>query len=191
MKYVAVISTALLASLAAAAPTPTSDNEVGTGILAKRASITDTPTTGYATTNGGTTGGRGGSTTTVSTYAQFTAAASDDSARIIVVSGTITQAADQVRVGANKTIVGKSGAKLVGFGLLIKKANVIVRNLSISKVLAANGDAIVSLLALTDYGEKLLIVIRVSKPPQPRTFGLTMLTSALTRTMIRTIMMGF
>lgn len=34
------------------------------------------------------------------------------------------------------------GLELTGFGLLIKKKNVIVRNLSISKVLADNGDAI-------------------------------------------------
>jgi pectate lyase len=48
--------------------------------------------------------------TTVSTYAQFTAAVTDDTARIVVVTGTISQAA-QVRVGSNKTIVGKnSGA---------------------------------------------------------------------------------
>ncbi|MAD85547.1 MAG: hypothetical protein CL912_21515 [Deltaproteobacteria bacterium] len=68
--------------------------------------------------NGGTTGGKGGTTTTVSTYAQFTAAVSSDTAKIVVVSGTITQTADQVKVGSNTSIIGKnSGAKLVGFGL--------------------------------------------------------------------------
>lgn len=66
---------------------------------------------GYATLNGGTTGGKGGPTTTVSTYAQFSAAAAaDDSARIIVVSGTIQQTADQIRVGANKSIIGKNSS---------------------------------------------------------------------------------
>ncbi|KAF2497467.1 putative pectate lyase A [Lophium mytilinum] len=129
-----------LSSLALAAPTRTQQKR---GSLAKRASVTETPTTGYATQNGGTTGGKGGSTTTVSTYAQFTAAVTDDTARIVIVKGTITKAA-QVKVGSNKSIIGQnSSAKLVGLGLYIKsKKNVIVRNLAISKVLAENGDAI-------------------------------------------------
>lgn len=67
----------------------------------------------------------------------------DDTARVIVVSGTITGAA-KVYVGSNKSIIGAdSSAKLVGVGLYInKQKNVIVRNLAISKVLAENGDAI-------------------------------------------------
>lgn len=135
---------ALLAQIVSAIPTPTDDNElVQRAAIEKRATITDVPTTGYATQNGGTTGGKGGATTTVSTLAQFTAAVTNDAtARIIVVSGTITGAV-QVRVGSNKSIIGKSGAKLVGIGLYINKStNVIVRNLIIQKVLAANGDAV-------------------------------------------------
>jgi pectate lyase len=130
-----------LSGLALAAPTPTTPEKRGN--LVKRASVTETPTTGYATQNGGTKGGKGGSTTTVSTYAQFTAAVTDDTARIVIVSGTITKAA-RVKVGSNKSIIGKnSSAKLVGIGLYINsKKNVIIRNLGISKVLAANGDAI-------------------------------------------------
>jgi pectate lyase len=56
-----------LSTFALAAPTPT-EKEHGT--LAKRAAITETPVTGYATLNGGTTGGKGGSTTTVSSYVE-------------------------------------------------------------------------------------------------------------------------
>jgi pectate lyase len=134
---------ALLAQIVSAIPTPTEDNELVQRAIEKRATITDIATTGYATQNGGTTGGQGGTTTTVSTLAQFTAAVTNDAtARIIVVSGTITGAV-QVRVGSNKSIIGKSGAKLVGVGLYINKSkNVIVRNLIIQKVLADNGDAV-------------------------------------------------
>ncbi|TVY55795.1 putative pectate lyase A [Lachnellula cervina] len=137
-------SLAIFLQFASAAPTPTSDENVvqERANIVKRATITDIATTGYATQNGGTTGGNGGTVTTVSTLAQFTTACSDDVARIIVVSGTITGSV-QVRVGSNKSIIGKSGATLVGVGLYINKsANVIVRNIISQKVLATNGDGI-------------------------------------------------
>ncbi|TVY87853.1 putative pectate lyase B, partial [Lachnellula willkommii] len=144
-------SLAILLQLTSAAPTPTSDENVvqERAKIAKRATITDIATTGYATQNGGTTGGNGGTVTTVSTLAQFTTAVTNgnltpthDVARIIVVSGTITGSV-QVRVGSNKSIIGKSGATLVGVGLYINKsANVIVRNIISQKVLATNGDGI-------------------------------------------------
>ncbi|KAF2808939.1 pectin lyase-like protein [Mytilinidion resinicola] len=130
-----------LSSLALAAPTRTHEKR---GNLAKRASVTQTPTTGYATQNGSTTGGKRGSTTTVSTYAQFTAAVTDGTARIVIVKGTITKAA-RIKVGSNKSIIGQdsSASLLLASVFYIKsKKNVIVRNLSISKVLVANGDAI-------------------------------------------------
>jgi len=135
---------ALFAQLVSAVPTPTDgDDIVERANIAKRATITDVATTGYATQNGGTTGGKGGATTTVSTLAQFTTAVTnDDVARVIVVSGTITGAV-QVRVGSNKTIIGLKGATLTGIGLYINKsANVIVRNIISSKVLAENGDGV-------------------------------------------------
>lgn len=61
-----------------------------------------------------TTGGKGGTVTTVSTLAEFTAAANnakndDTTARIIVISGTITGDV-QVRIGSNKSIIGLPGA---------------------------------------------------------------------------------
>ncbi|RAO67487.1 uncharacterized protein BHQ10_003499 [Talaromyces amestolkiae] len=109
----------------------------------KRASVSDAAT-GYASLNGGTTGGAGGTTTTVSSYAALATAVTGDNKKVIFVSGTITQTADQIRPGNNTSIIGKdSSAKLVNFGILVKKAsNVVIRNLGISKVLAANGDAI-------------------------------------------------
>lgn len=68
--------------------------------------------------NGGTTGGAGGTTTTVSSYATFTSAVSGDNAKVIIVSGSIKEKADQVKVGSNTSIIGKdSSAALEGFGM--------------------------------------------------------------------------
>lgn len=118
MKFSALsVGLTVFSTLAAAAPTPTQDEVVARAEIAKRATITDVAT-GYASQNGGTTGGKGGTTTTVSTYAQFTAAVAGDSAKVVIVSGTITQTADQTKVGSNTSIIGKnSGAKLIGNGL--------------------------------------------------------------------------
>ncbi|KNG87639.1 pectate lyase plyB [Aspergillus nomiae NRRL 13137] len=71
-------------------------------------------------------------------------AVSSDDAKIVIVDGTITQEAKQVKVGSNTSIIGKdANAILEGFGLLVKeKENVIIRNLGVKKVLADNGDAI-------------------------------------------------
>jgi len=96
-----------LSAVALAAPTPTIEER---GVLAKRASVTDVPDTGYATQNGGTTGGKGGSTTTVSTLAQFTAAVSGDDPKIVIVSSGFKGNADSVKIGSNKSIIGKSSS---------------------------------------------------------------------------------
>ncbi|RDW75615.1 putative pectate lyase a protein [Coleophoma crateriformis] len=124
-----------------AAPTPTESDVVARAEVVKRASITDACDIGYAS---GTTGGAGGTTTTVSTYAQFTEAAALTGASVIVVSAPITEAANQVKLTSDTTVVGTdSSVVLTGFGLLVKKmSNVIIRNIGIKEVLAANGDAI-------------------------------------------------
>ncbi|KAG9020759.1 hypothetical protein FRB95_003558, partial [Tulasnella sp. JGI-2019a] len=107
--------------------------------LAKRAAVTDAATTGYAT---GTTGGAGGSTVTVTSLAALTSAVAGNTAAIVEISGTITGDA-VVLIGSNKSVVGKSGASLVGVGLrVLNQTNVIICNLKISKVLAVTGDAI-------------------------------------------------
>lgn len=74
--------------------------------------------TGYASQNGGTSGGAGGTTTTVSSFAQFTAAVAGTAKKVVVVSGPITQASKQIKIGSNTSIIGKdSKAVLTGFGL--------------------------------------------------------------------------
>ncbi|OBT83379.1 hypothetical protein VE02_08356 [Pseudogymnoascus sp. 03VT05] len=132
------LSFGLLAGAVAAVPTATSDSPI-----VKRATLNDVGT-GYASQNGGTSGGAGGTTTTVSSFAQFTAAVAGTAKKVVVVSGPITQTSGQIKVGSNTSIIGKdSKAVLTGFGLLVKsQSNVIIRNIAISKVLAANGDAI-------------------------------------------------
>ncbi|KAB5589327.1 hypothetical protein CTheo_7234 [Ceratobasidium theobromae] len=111
------------------------EEKASTNIANERASI------GYAAL-GGTTGGIGGNTVTVSTLEQLTSEVATDVAKIIIISGTITGNA-VVRIGSNKSILGKSGASLVGVGLrVLKKSNVIIRNLKINKVLATAGDAL-------------------------------------------------
>lgn len=140
MKFSQIAPLAAILGLATASPTPTFQKVDRS--IDKRAAITDACDIGYASTNGGTTGGAGGTTTTVSSLAQFSSAAEADAKAVIVVSGAISGSA-KIRVGSNKTIVGKSGASLTGIGLYIKdQTNVIVRNLAIKKVVADNGDAI-------------------------------------------------
>ncbi|KAL5336542.1 pectate lyase A [Aspergillus crustosus] len=121
---------------ALAAPTPTIN-------FHKRAAVDDVAF-GYASLNGGTTGGAGGATTTVSSYAEFTAAVKGDEPKIVIVSGPITETADQAKVGSNTSIIGAdASAVLDGFGLVLKEVeNVIIRNLGVKNVLADNGDAI-------------------------------------------------
>ena len=48
-----------------------------------------------------------------------------------------------MQVGSNKSIIGKAGSSLEGIGLtILSQKNVIIRNMAISKVEKAYGDAI-------------------------------------------------
>ena len=85
---------------------------------------------GWATQGGGTTGGGSGPVTTVSSASALSSALSASGAAVIRVSGTIS-CSGMLRVASNKTILGNSGATIVGCGLNISEAsNVIVRNLT-------------------------------------------------------------
>ncbi|WP_326824349.1 RICIN domain-containing protein [Streptosporangium sp. NBC_01756] len=85
---------------------------------------------GWATQGGGTTGGGGTSPTTVSSASALTSALSASGAAVIRVSGTIS-CSGMLKVTSNKTVIGNSGAAIVGCGLNISEAsNVIVRNLT-------------------------------------------------------------
>ncbi|TKW52553.1 Pectate lyase plyB [Colletotrichum tanaceti] len=139
LNFSGLASWALLA--AAVSAIPTSIAEEG-HLLNKRAAITDAANIGYATQNGGTKGGVGGTTTTVTNLAQLSAAANASGPGIVIIQGNIVGKA-KVQVGSDKTIVGKTGSSLEGIGLtILGQKNVIVRNVKISKVEAAYGDAI-------------------------------------------------
>jgi pectate lyase len=93
---------------------------------------------GWATQGGGTTGGAGGTTVTVTSYADLLTQAKSATTETIRVSGLFS-CSDDVRVAANKTIIGVGASSgLTGCGINV--SNVIIRNLNISKVLAGNGN---------------------------------------------------
>ncbi|KAI5842816.1 putative pectate lyase A [Tricharina praecox] len=113
------------------------------GPIAKRAAAADAAPWGYATMNGGTTGGSGGTTVKVSTLAALKTAAKASGKSIIIITSSIT-GTESVKVASDKTILGASSSVVLnGVGLIVKSAsNVIIRNLTIKKVLASSGDAL-------------------------------------------------
>ncbi|CAE6496866.1 unnamed protein product [Rhizoctonia solani] len=113
-----------------------------TPVVEKRATTSDKATLGYATLSGGTTGGGSATPVTVTTLAALKSAVTGSTAKVVIISGTIT-GNEVVKVGANTSVLGKSGATLSGVGLrVIDVSNVIIRNVKISKVLADAGDAL-------------------------------------------------
>jgi len=91
--------------------------------------------------HGATTGGAGGATVTVTSLSQLQTEAGKSATEVIRVNGSFT-GSGEVTVKSNKTIIGVgSGAGLTGIGLSVKgQSNVIIQNLSISKVTASSGD---------------------------------------------------
>lgn len=110
--------------------------------LSTRAAAAEGPI-GYASQNGGTTGGAGGSSITVKSYDELVKAVKDDTAALVYIEGTI-EGSKKIRVGSNKSILGKdSSSKLIGAGFLVKEAkNVIIQNLGFSKIYQDGGDGI-------------------------------------------------
>ncbi|KAG8723863.1 hypothetical protein FRC09_001442 [Ceratobasidium sp. 395] len=131
MKFGSVVALAFGLGVVSASP-----------VVEKRASTSDKATVGYATLSGGTTGGGSASPVTVTTLAALKTAVTGNTAKVVIISGTIT-GNEVVKVGANTSVLGKSGATLAGVGLrVIDASNVIVRNVKINKVLASAGDAL-------------------------------------------------
>lgn len=136
MKVTLFSALAALSPLAALAA-PISARQANTSTSAADGPI------GYASQNGGTTGGAGGSSITVTSLSDLAAAVKGDEAAIVYIEGTLEGSTDKIRVGSNKSILGKASSKLVGAGLFVKEAkNVIIQNLAISKVSEDGGDAI-------------------------------------------------
>jgi len=96
---------------------------------------------GWSTQSGGTSGGSTSTTVTVTSLSALTSAASSSTAQTIRVNGNFSCSAD-VRVAANKTILGVGASSgLTGCGINISDvSNVIVRNMRIVNVLAGNGN---------------------------------------------------
>ncbi|MFC6087510.1 pectate lyase family protein [Sphaerisporangium aureirubrum] len=85
---------------------------------------------GWATQGGGTSGGGGAPPTTVTSASALTSALTASGAGVVRVSGTIN-CSGMLRVASNKSVLGNSGATLVGCGLNVSNAsNVIIRNLT-------------------------------------------------------------
>src|SRR4051794_10231557 len=95
--------------------------------------------TGFATLHGGTTGGAAGPTVTVTTVDALKIYAEAAEPYVIKISGVLTLSG-QVKVASNKTIVGADpNSGLSGGGLAVRKVdNVIIANLTISKVVGAD-----------------------------------------------------
>ncbi|KAL6705226.1 hypothetical protein ACN47E_007186 [Coniothyrium glycines] len=141
MKF-SVMSLGLMAVSTLAAPAPSMIYVKRDGLAKRAASLEDVATTGYATQNGGTSGGKGGTTTEVASLSDLTAAVEGDDAAIVLITGPIQGSGENVKVGSNKSVIGKdSSAVLTDFTLTVKDVkNVILRNFAIEKVVG--GDAI-------------------------------------------------
>ncbi|KAK0712009.1 pectin lyase fold/virulence factor [Lasiosphaeris hirsuta] len=141
----------LLCPALAAAPTA-----LGPGsnlVLARQepldpATYDDACNIGYCSVNGATLGGWGGNYTTVTTLEEFTAAVSDPEPAVVLVKGALSGNV-RVSVSSSKSVLGLPGSSdrepsaLSGIGLYVKgSGGIILRNLKISKVLAAHGAAI-------------------------------------------------
>ncbi|WP_229071094.1 polysaccharide lyase family 1 protein [Actinoplanes sp. DH11] len=117
-------------AVAAALPLVLAGAATGAAAAAPAQTYAITDLVGWATQNGGTTGGGNAATTTVTSASALTSALGSSAASNIRVSGTIN-CSGMLRVRSNKTIIGNSGAAIVGCGFNINgDRNVIIRNLS-------------------------------------------------------------
>ncbi|KAH7392788.1 pectate lyase-like protein [Pyrenochaeta sp. MPI-SDFR-AT-0127] len=146
MKF-SVMSLGLMAVSALAVPMPSMINVKRAGLANGSASLEDVATVGFATQNGGTSGGKGGKTVEVASLSELTSAVTGDDAAIVLITGPIKGSGENVKIGSNKSVIGKdSSVVLTDFTLTVKKVkNVILRNFAMEKVVG--GDAIAIQLA--------------------------------------------
>lgn len=141
MKF-SIMSLGLMAVSALAAPMPSQIAPKRAGFAKRAASLEDVATTGFATQNGGTSGGKGGKTVEVASLSELQAAVKGEDAAIVLITAPIKGSGENVKIGSNKSVIGKdSSAVLTDFTLTVKAAkNVILRNFAMEKVVG--GDAI-------------------------------------------------
>lgn len=104
------MSVGLMAVSALAAPMPSMINVKRAGLAKRAASLEEVATSGFATQNGGTSGGKGGKTIEVSSLSELTAAVKGDDAAIILITGPIKGNAEDIRIGSNKSVIGKDSS---------------------------------------------------------------------------------
>ena len=141
MKF-SIMSLGLMAVSALAAPMPSQIAPKRDGLTKRAASLEDVATTGFATQNGGTSGGKGGKTIEVSSLSELESAVKGEDAAIVLITAPIKGSGENVKIGSNKSVIGKdSSVVLTDFTLTVKAVkNVILRNFAVEKVVG--GDAI-------------------------------------------------
>jgi pectate lyase len=128
------VATTSPASKATKSATPTASASKPPAGKTPPGKVTGFVVDGFAALGAGTTGGAAGETVTVTTTAALAQYAGAEKPLVIKVSGLLT-VSGQIKVAANKTIVGVgSGSGLTGGGLNVRNVkNVIIANLTISK----------------------------------------------------------
>jgi pectate lyase len=141
MKF-SIMSLGLMAVSALAAPMPSQIAPKRDGLAKRAASLEDVATTGFATQNGGTSGGKGGKTIEVGSLSELEAAVKGEDAAIVLITSPIKGSGENVKVGSNKSVIGKDASVVLSdFTITVKAVkNVILRNFAMEKVVG--GDAI-------------------------------------------------
>lgn len=104
------ITVGLLLTSALAVPMPSRINVKRERLTVRASSLEDIATTGFATQNGGTSGGKGGKKIEVASLSALTAAVKGDDAAIVVITAPIKGNGENIKIGANKSVIGKDSS---------------------------------------------------------------------------------